>query len=66
MIKGETKQELAEICSELECGGAAPDCPGDPSCSILRKVLFGNRSTELADLDLDELDEDDEFPEDDD
>lgn len=30
---------LKEICEDIGCSGMTSKCPGDPSCSILRKIV---------------------------
>jgi hypothetical protein len=37
----QAKADLAEICRELGCSGLNLDCPGNPFCEIIRKVVVG-------------------------
>lgn len=36
----ELKQELRDLCKTLGCSKLSKNCPGDPYCGILRKIIL--------------------------
>jgi hypothetical protein len=34
------KSELGEICREIGCSGLNGECPGNPACEIIRKIVL--------------------------
>ena len=41
ITREQAKKELSEICTMIGCSGMNKRCPGDPLCSIIRKVVTG-------------------------
>ena len=35
-----TAEDLKEVCLLIGCSGINSDCPGNPKCQILKKVIF--------------------------